>query len=172
MLHALPHGDVSGFSPTMIVSFHKTGCCESKEHLAVNPDAVVIGGRDELPQTAGTFDLALDQTLNSFAGTGGIRRNSGSKVGRYYPKLWNMTVRADAARQAAVKSMIFNPMLPVHEDVDLVERIIRQGGQVVHAPEIVVGHFRDTNFSSFFFATSLWPESAVYWAFIGKLIWL
>jgi GT2 family glycosyltransferase len=122
------------------------------EHsLAVNPDAVVIGGRDELPHTAGAFDLALDQTLNSFAGTGGIRRNSGSKVGRYYPKLWNMTVRADAARQAAVKSMIFDPTLPVHEDVDLVERIIRQGGQVVHAPEIVVGHFRDTNFISFFF---------------------
>jgi hypothetical protein len=115
-----------------------------------HPWAAVIGGRDELPPQARLFDRALDHALNAFVGTGGIRTGAGIRAGRYYPKLWNMTVRADAIRRASAGSTFFDPGLAVHEDVDLIERIIRNGGQVTHVPEIVVGHFRDTTFPSFF----------------------
>lgn len=115
-----------------------------------NTQAAVIGGRDELPPQAGLFDQALDHALNSFIGTGGIRTGAGLRAGRYYPKLWNMTIRADAARRAAGESAWFDPDLGVHEDVELIDRIARSGAEVVHAPEIVVGHYRDTTFPSFF----------------------
>jgi GT2 family glycosyltransferase len=115
-----------------------------------HPKAAVIGGRDELPPQAGLFDCALDHALNSFIGTGGIRTGAGLRTGRYYPKLWNMTIRADAARLASVGSSFFDPDLAVHEDVELIERIAKSGAAIVHVPEIVVGHYRDTTFPSFF----------------------
>jgi len=118
--------------------------------LADHPRAAVIGGRDVLPPQARHFDRALDHALNSFAGTGGIRNHSGLRVGRYYPKLWNMTIRADAARRVSPQAMFFDPDLAVHEDVDLVERIAKQNAEIVHVPEIVVHHYRDTTFPSFF----------------------
>lgn len=115
-----------------------------------HPRAAVIGGRDVLPPQARHFDRALDHALNSFAGTGGIRTHSGLRAGRYYPKLWNMTVRADAARQASPHAMFFDPDLAVHEDVELVERIANKNAEIVHVPEVVVHHYRDTTFPSFF----------------------
>jgi hypothetical protein len=118
--------------------------------IGEHPEAAVIGGRDELPPHAGLFDLALDHALNSFAGTGGIRTNSARRAGRYHPKLWNMTIRADAARRVTHGEAVFDPGLAVHEDVELIDRIAKGGGTIVHAPEIVVGHYRDTTFGSFF----------------------
>jgi glycosyltransferase involved in cell wall biosynthesis len=115
-----------------------------------HPRVAVIGGRDELPAQAGLFDRALDHALNSFVGTGGIRTGTGLRAGRYYPKLWNMTIRADAARKACDDDAWFDPDLAVHEDVELIERIARSGAEVAHVPEVVVGHYRDTTFPSFF----------------------
>lgn len=122
--------------------------------LIAHPDAAVLGGVDILAPGAGVFDLALDEVLNSFLGTGGARQDGVVRVGRYYPKLWNMTVLADAAKQAAPdaphQKLIFDPSLNVHEDVDLTQRISACGGKVVYAPDVRVGHCRDTNFASFF----------------------
>jgi GT2 family glycosyltransferase len=125
-----------------------------EDALIAHPDAVVLGGVDILAPGAGVFDLALDEVLNSFAGTGGVRRGSRIRAGRYYPKLWNMIVLADAAKQvvldAAHQRLIFDPSLCVHEDVDLSQRITASGGKVVYAPDVRVWHCRDTNFASFF----------------------
>jgi len=125
------------------------------EHaLIAHPDAAVLGGVDFLAQEVNVFDLALDEVLNNFAGTGGMRRGSGVRAGRYYPKLWNMTVLAAAAKKATLhgldQCLIFDPSLCVHEDVDLIQRIADCGGKVAYAPEVMVGHYRDTNFVSFF----------------------
>jgi hypothetical protein len=121
--------------------------------LIAHPDAAVLGGVDILVPGAGVFDLALDEVLKSFLGTGGARQDGVVSVGRYYPKLWNMTVLADAAKQAALDApypkLIFDPSLNVHEDVDLSQRISAHGGKVVYAPDVRVGHCRDTNFTSF-----------------------
>lgn len=125
-----------------------------EQSLITHPDAAVLGGVDILVPGAGVFDLALDEVLNSFLGTGGARQDGVVRVGRYYPKLWNMTVLTDAAKQAALdasqQELIFDPSLSVHEDVDLTTRISARGGKVVYAPDVRVGHCRDTNFTSFF----------------------
>ena len=61
-----------------------------------------------------------------------------------------MTIRADAARLVTHGEAVFDPDLAVHEDVELIDRIAKGGGTIIHVPEIVVGHYRDTTFGSFF----------------------
>jgi GT2 family glycosyltransferase len=121
--------------------------------LAEHPEAAVVGGADR-PTGFGTdFDAALDAVLNSWMGTGGTRTDRAFKTGVYYPKLWNMAVRADAARKVAPDGpgglLIFDPALPVHEDVDLVDRIRSTNGEVVYAPSVCVEHSRDTTYGAF-----------------------
>ena len=120
-----------------------------EDALTRNPEAAVIGGRDSLPEDTDLFALSLDQALNSVIATGGIRNNAGLAAGQYCPKLWNMVVKADAARLVARSNVIFDTNLNVHEDVELVDRIRQNGGEVLYIPDVVVGHYRDTNFRSF-----------------------
>jgi GT2 family glycosyltransferase len=113
-----------------------------------------VGGVDELEHGGSTFDLALDWVLNSFVGTGGLRRKYGSRIGHYYPKLWNMAVPREIAFQAALRTpdglpQLFNEYLDVNEDVDLVNRIKQLGKSIVFAPEVRVKHYRVSTFLSF-----------------------
>jgi len=124
-----------------------------EKSIQENPAASILGGADVLIPGASGFDVALDVALNSWIGTGGTRSDKDIKAGGYYPKLWNMTVTADAAKRAALdypkSAWIFDPALSVHEDVDLAERIKNLGGQVVYAPHVAVLHSRDTTFIDF-----------------------
>ena len=120
-----------------------------EDALERNPEASVIGGSDVLPEDTDLFALSLDQALNAVAATGGIRHNADLAAGQYYPKLWNMVVKADAARLASRRDKIFDTNLNVHEDVELVERIRQNGGKIIYVPDIIVGHYRDTDFRSF-----------------------
>jgi glycosyltransferase involved in cell wall biosynthesis len=126
------------------------------EHaLKLENNSGVIGGEDNLVGDASSFDLALDYVLNSFLGTGGVRKGQGSRIGKYYPKLWNMAVPRDVAFHVTVKNKegipsVFNESLTVHEDVDLANRIERAGKRVIFAPEVRIGHCRDTTFTAFF----------------------
>ena len=117
-------------------------------------EAAAMGGSDVLVQDASDFDNALDVVLNSWFATGGTRSGRSFKAGGYYPKLWNMCVRATVARQVALDRpegrLIFDTGLRVHEDVHLIERIKAQKGKVVYEPSVRVEHSRDTNFKAFF----------------------
>lgn len=124
-----------------------------EKSLLENPHAFVLGGSDCLATGASGFDLSLDVVLNSWMGTGGTRSNRRMKLGDYYPKLWNMTIRAAAAKAVALDGLggmlIFDPAALVHEDVELVERIRKSGGKVAYAPYVRVQHSRDTTYASF-----------------------
>jgi GT2 family glycosyltransferase len=114
----------------------------------------IVGGKDELEQKNSAFDLALDITLNSFFGTGGLRKGKGPRAGKYYPKLWNMAILREVALSVSFKTgkgltQVFDGSLSVHEDVDLADRIEQSGRRIIYAPEIRVGHERDTTFRSF-----------------------
>ena len=114
----------------------------------------IVGGKDELESKNSAFDLALDITLNSFFGTGGLRRGAGPRAGKYYPKLWNMAILREVALSVSLKTdkglaRVFNESLSVHEDVDLADRIEQSGRRIIYAPEVRVGHERDTTFRDF-----------------------
>jgi GT2 family glycosyltransferase len=116
----------------------------------------IVGGADELETDGSAFSLALDYVLQSFIGTGGIRRPTSLNVGKYYPRLWNMAVPREIAWNVALgrvgePAQIFNEALipHVHEDVELSKRIAHSGKRIVFAPEVRVGHRRDTTFWRF-----------------------
>lgn len=146
-------GDVWVFSDDDCI-FPPDWLIKIEKAIFENHDAQVLGGTDFLAPGASGLDAALDIVLNSWMGTGGTRFNKRLKAGAYYPKLWNMTVMADAAGRAAPdhpgSRRIFNPALCVHEDVDLAERMRVRGDKVVYAPDVRVLHRRDTTFVDFF----------------------
>ena len=115
--------------------------------MARDPQAGMIGGVDELVTDGSAFDLALDTVLNSFWGTGGLRRGAGLRAGRYYPRLWNMAIARGAIAPGLPR--VFDERLDVHEDVELAERIRAAGRKIVFAPDWRIGHRRDTSFTSF-----------------------
>lgn len=115
--------------------------------IAREPGAGIIGGVDELETNGSAFDLALDQVLHSFLGSGGLRRGGGVRVGRYYPRLWNMAMPRDMVQ--SMLPHVFDETLRVHEDVELAERIRATGRNIVFAPELRIGHRRNTTFRSF-----------------------
>jgi cellulose synthase/poly-beta-1,6-N-acetylglucosamine synthase-like glycosyltransferase len=122
--------------------------------LQQEPNVGIVGGVDELDHEGSAFDLALDWVLNSFLGTGGLRRGEGFSLDRYYPKLWNMAVPREVAFNVASQKeegrpQIFNESLVVHEDVDLAKRIEYMDKRIVYAPEVRIKHRRDTTFASF-----------------------
>lgn len=115
----------------------------------------IVGGVDEpAAHNASAFDQALDKVLHSFLGTGGFRYGRTSPLGKYYPRLWNMAVPKEVVLEAALKKAngalpVFDEDLTVHEDVDLAKRIEKQGRRIIFAPEVRVGHKRDTTFREF-----------------------
>lgn len=114
----------------------------------------VVGGPDCAGTDEAPFNIALDYVLNSFLGTGGLRRVQGPSVGKYYPKLWNMAIPREVALGVAIKSkeglsQVFNENLDVHEDVELIDRIEKTGKRIIYAPDVIVMHSRDTTLPSF-----------------------
>jgi len=115
----------------------------------------VVGGMDELEPNDSAFHLALDYSLQSFIGTGGLRRGKGPRVGKYYPRLWNMAVSREQALAVARPSeesgfpCIFDETLDIYEEVDLVRRLEKADRRIVFARQVRVGHRRDTTLSQF-----------------------
>lgn len=132
-----------------------SNCLKNLEKIIQNNNNIgVIGGSDELGTSDSVFELALDCILNSFMGTGGLRRNAGVKVGKYYPKLWNMTVSKDVIASISLdkkngRLQVFRESLTVYEDIDLIMRIEKTSKKIIYAPEVAVKHSRNTNFFSF-----------------------
>lgn len=114
----------------------------------------VIGGSDQLSEAGSFFELALDCILNSFIGTGGLRKETDTRIGKYYPRLWNMTIAKDVIAEMNFnrkngRIQVFNESLSIYEDVELVRRIEKSGKKIIYAPQVSVKHMRNTNFTSF-----------------------
>jgi len=116
-----------------------------------DPDIAVVGGPDILEHKGEAFDLALDYVLNSFLGTGGVRKPG--CMSKYYPKLWNMALNSDIARSVSSKNeecfLLFDETLPVCEEIELIRRIEKTGKKSIFAGQIPVRHYRDTGYFAF-----------------------
>ena len=125
-----------------------------QEVLEHEPNVGIVGGVDELVGGLGTFDLALDVILNSFLATGSCRRETGVRMGKYYPRLWNMAMPRDLALEIAAmrgnRGQVFDQTLAVHEDVELGDRVHHLGKVLVFAAQARVIHRRRTTFLNMF----------------------
>ena len=113
------------------------------DELSNNPcDA--FGGPDRAHDSFSPVQKAINYSMTSFFTTGGIRGGK-KKLDRFYPRSFNMGIRADLYRRlGGFSAMRFG------EDIDFSIRIFQSGASCRLFPEAWVWHKRRTDMKKFF----------------------
>jgi len=98
----------------------------------------VVGVPDKNPAGGRFFSKCVDYTINSLVGSGGVRRKSGKRLARYYPRGFGMAVPRSVMEEVGP----FDESLSAGEDIDLSYRIWKAGYVVKFDPEAFVWHER------------------------------
>lgn len=114
-----------------------------KEALAKD-DIDVFGGPDKAADTFTPVQKAINYTMTSFLTTGGIRGNK-KKIGKYYPRSFNMGIRRTVFNA-------LNGFAPIRlaEDTDFSIRVYKGGYRVSLLPSVYVYHKRRSTFKTFY----------------------
>lgn len=87
--------------------FIDSDCIADENWLQAYKDAVKdvkpggFGGPDKVLPSFSPVQKAIDYSMTSFITTGGIRGHSKKKISKYYPRSFNMGVRADIVKRLA-----------------------------------------------------------------------
>lgn len=113
------------------------------DELRNNPcDA--FGGPDRAHDSFSPVQKAINYSMTSFFTTGGIRGGK-KKLDKFYPRSFNMGIRADIYRRlGGFSAMRFG------EDIDFSIRIFQSGASCRLFPEAWVWHKRRTDMKKFF----------------------
>ncbi len=103
-----------------------------------------FGGPDRAHESFTDVQKAISYAMTSFFTTGGIRGGK-KKMDKFYPRSFNMGVRADVYRRLGG----FSPMR-FGEDIDFSIRIFKAGCSCRLCPEAWVWHKRRTDMRKFF----------------------
>ncbi|MBP3228576.1 MAG: glycosyltransferase [Bacteroidaceae bacterium] len=114
-----------------------------ERELADTP-ADAFGGPDRAHPSFTPVQKAINYAMTSFFTTGGIRGGK-KKLDKFYPRSFNMGVRADVYRRLGG----FSPMR-FGEDIDFSTRIFKAGLRCRLFPEAWVWHKRRTDLRKFF----------------------
>ena len=103
-----------------------------------------FGGPDRAHESFTPVQKAINYSMTSFFTTGGIRGGK-KKLDKFYPRSFNMGIRADLYhRLGGFSDMRFG------EDIDFSIRIFKSGARCRLFPEAWVWHKRRTDFRKFF----------------------
>ena len=116
---------------------------EVEDELQRKP-AEAFGGPDRAHDSFTPVQKSINYAMTSFFTTGGIRGGK-KKMDKFYPRSFNMGVRADVYKQlGGFSKMRFG------EDIDFSIRIFKAGCHCRLFPEAWVWHKRRTDFRKFF----------------------
>ena len=104
-----------------------------------------FGGPDECHSSFPPLLKAINYAMTSFLTTGGIRGHSRKKMGRYYPRSFNMGLSRKLYQQIGGFSNIRHG-----QDIEYSHRMHKSGARIIHVPEAYVYHKRRTNLRAFF----------------------
>ena len=106
--------------------------------------ADAFGGPDRAHESFTPVQKAINYSMTSFFTTGGIRGGK-KKMDKFYPRSFNMGIRADVYKAlGGFSKMRFG------EDIDFSIRIFKGGYRCRLFPEAWVWHKRRTDFTKFF----------------------
>lgn len=107
-------------------------------------DCDAFGGPDRASKKFSVMQKAINYAMTSFFTTGGIRGGK-KKMDKFYPRSFNMGIRAEVYKTlGGFSAMRFG------EDIDLSLRIYKSGYRCRLFPEAWVWHKRRTDFKKFF----------------------
>lgn len=113
-------------------------------YLAAHPDIDAFGGPDRAHESFTDMQKAINYGMTSFFTTGGIRGGK-KKLDKFFPRSFNMGIRAEVYRQlGGFRAMRFG------EDVDFSYRLVESGHRTALIPEAYVYHKRRTDLGKFF----------------------
>lgn len=113
------------------------------DEINTNP-ADAFGGPDRAHESFTDTQKAISYSMTSFFTTGGIRGGK-KKLDKFYPRSFNMGIRADVYKNlGGFSKMRFG------EDIDFSIRIFKNGCKCRLFPEAWVWHKRRTDFRKFF----------------------
>ncbi len=121
-----------------------SGYLQAVENELIKNPCDAFGGPDKAHESFTPVQKSINYSMTSFFTTGGIRGGK-RKLDKFYPRSFNMGIRAALYRQlGGFSKMRFG------EDIDLSIRIFKSGATCRLFPEAWVWHKRRTDMKKFF----------------------
>ena len=112
-------------------------------YLKDNFDA--CGGPDLAKDDFLPIQRAINYSMSSYFTTGGIRGHNKNMLTTFYPRTHNMGIKKDLfLKIGGFSTMRFG------EDIELSNRVHKEGAKVILLNDVIVYHRRRTNYSKFF----------------------
>ena len=112
-------------------------------YLNENFDA--FGGPDLAKDDFLPIQRAINYSMSSFFTTGGIRGHNKNMLTNFYPRTHNMGIKKDLfLKLGGFSTMRFG------EDIELSNRVHKEGAKVKLLDNVIVYHRRRTSYSKFF----------------------
>jgi glycosyltransferase involved in cell wall biosynthesis len=121
---------------------------------AENGDA--FGGPDSYKEDFPPLLKAINYSMTSFVTTGGIRGHNEKRLGRFYPRSFNMGL----SREVYQKTGGFGS-LRHGQDIEFSHRIIQSGAKIISIPQAFVYHKRRTSLRKFFRQVFNWGVARI-----------
>lgn len=142
--------------------FIDSDCIADKDWLQAFKNALQdvkpagFGGPDKVLPNFSPVQKAIDYSMTSFITTGGIRGHSKKKISKYYPRSFNMGVRADVVKKIGGMNKLRHG-----QDIEFSHRIIQTGEPVIKVHEAVVYHKRRMSIKKFFRQVFNWGVARI-----------
>ncbi|MFA8342134.1 MAG: glycosyltransferase family 2 protein [Rhodothermaceae bacterium] len=115
-----------------------------------------FGGPDKVLPSFLPVQKAIDYSMTSFITTGGIRGHSKKKISKYYPRSFNMGVRADVVDKIGGMGKLRHG-----QDIEFSHRVISTGKPVIKISDAVVFHKRRIGIKKFFKQVFNWGVARI-----------
>lgn len=118
--------------------------------------ADAFGGPDSYRDDFPPLLLAINYAMTSFLTTGGIRGHRKKRLGKYYPRSFNMGLtRAVHERIGGFGALRHG------QDIEFSHRILESGAKVILIPDAIVFHKRRTSLRKFFRQVFNWGVARI-----------
>ncbi|MBN2011185.1 glycosyltransferase [candidate division KSB1 bacterium] len=129
---------------------------EIDKALQADPSIDAFGGPDGCRDNFPPLLKAINYSMTSFITTGGIRGHKKKKLGKFYPRSFNMGLRRDVYEQIGGFGELRHG-----QDIEYSNRIIRSGAKVARIENALVYHKRRTSVKKFFRQVFNWGVARI-----------
>ena len=119
-------------------------------------DADAFGGPDSYREDFPALLKAINYSMTSFITTGGIRGHKRKRLGKFYPRSFNMGLSRQVYQQVGGFGSLRHG-----QDIEFSHRIIRSGAKVILVPDAIVYHKRRTSLRKFFRQVFNWGVARI-----------
>jgi len=126
------------------------------EKVLLNKEVAGFGGPDSVLPDFLPIQKAIDYSMTSFITTGGIRGHSKKKISKYYPRSFNMGVRADIVKKIGGMGKLRHG-----QDIEFSNRILDTGEPIIKVDDAIVYHKRRISIKKFFRQVYNWGVARI-----------